>query len=103
MNKFGSQTSTYNRLVTVFVAIGSMVSIRNVFSHLESKGSDPLFPTRPMATVLPSSAVLSANQDGIVTSIFPQRVNLATQLSQHPPSRLPMVSSVAVVQSAPCS
>lgn len=26
MGRFGSQTSTYNRLVTIFVAIGSMVS-----------------------------------------------------------------------------
>lgn len=30
MGRFGSQTSTYSRLVIVFAAIGSLVSVLNV-------------------------------------------------------------------------
>ena len=99
MTKFGSQTSTYNRLVTVFVAIGSMVSLQKVLSYLESK-PDVLFMNRPMATVLPSSVVLSVSQGGILTLTCLQRVSLDTLQSPHLPSRRQMVSSVVVVRSA---
>jgi hypothetical protein len=99
MTKFGSQTSTYNRLVTVFVAIGSMVSLQKVFSHLD-KRPNILFMTRPMATVLPSSVVLSVSQDGILTLTCLQRESLATLQLPHPPSRRQMVSLVVVVRSA---
>lgn len=37
MGKFGSQTSTYNKLVTIFVAIGSMVSIATCLLDVHSQ------------------------------------------------------------------
>lgn len=95
MGRFGSQTSTYNRLVTIFVAIGSMVSTQTALRIGQLGDSNA--STRPMATVLLLSPVLSASQDGILTSAFPPRVNLAMTVLQPPPSRPPMVSSALVV------
>lgn len=70
MGRFGSQTSTYNRLVIIFVAIGSLVS-RILVLILTVSTLLTQLDNRHMATARLSSAVPSVNPDGITTSTCP--------------------------------
>lgn len=97
MGKFGSQTSTYNRLVTVFVAIGSMVGHQNVVFSCIMHSNVVCRVDRLMATVLPSSPVLSVSRVGSHTLIFPSKMSRVTTRSRRPPLPLPMGSSALAV------
>ena len=103
MGRFGSQTSTYNRLVTVFVAIGSMVSPHSWLEREMRIVWADMLQFRRMVTALQSFPVLSVNQDGILTSTYPRKASLDTIRSQLQLSRLQMAYSVLVVLLAHCS
>lgn len=95
MGRFGSQTSTYNRLVTIFVAVGSLVSIMDfpssrLISITLERNSLTQVSHRPTVTVPRLSLVPSASQDGIPTSIFPLMENPDMLLSPRRSCRQPM-------------
>lgn len=96
MARFGSQTSTYNRLVTVFVAIGSLVSFPSsaYLAVLEGKWLSHVVSARPTVTVLRSSPAPSVNQDGIPTSTCPLKAKPDMRLLLRPSSRRPTECSV---------
>lgn len=94
MANFGSQTSTYNKLVTIFVAIGSLVSDPCAERPLiVIQLSLTCHMDRRTATAPRSSAVLSVSLDGTLTSIFLGKASLDMTRSQQMQLPLPMESS----------
>ena len=96
MGRFGSQTSTYNRLVAIFVAIGSMVS-SCTFLH-SFHGTNMLDLHRHMDIARRLFLVRSASRDGIPTSTSQLMENRDTPRSRLPQSQPLMVSSVPAAQ-----
>ena len=89
MPALGSQTSRYNRLVTIFVALGSFVS-QITASSIETPEADKFRFARPMDTARPSSGAQSGSQDGICTSTCLSKGSLGTPRRRLMPSRLQM-------------
>ena len=91
----GYQTSRYNRFVTVFVALGSFVSIVAIILSFQSTADQH---PRPMDTVQALSALPSASRVGMTTLTFHSRESLATAAKQPMRLRLRMDFSARVVQ-----
>src|SRR5689334_19006459 len=91
------RTNSYNRLVTVAVAAGSLVCSSSLRCLVIAQP-----PYRHMATVQPSLVARSANLDGTHSSICLWQVSLAMQPQQPTLSPPPTVFTAPAVRLAVC-